>query len=494
MNLCAEDVVSGLESKIAEKVGPQRFNVWFKNATRFDFTEDYLQVSAPNQFIVEWIERHFADPIAEAAREVHGRDFVLGFAIDPTLAKKLTKKQPDRQVDYVANNPERMAREQKRNGWLYAVPQLKGKLEAFVVGPSNRLAYTAACHVVEAAASHYNPLFVHGGCGLGKTHLLQAIGNALRDRRPELKWRYVTGEEFTNDYVYAIKARETDAFHARYRNLDVLIIDDVHFLANKRATQEEFLHTLKAIDATGKQIVLASDTHPKLIGHFSESLVSRFLSGMVVRIESPDVEVRTGVLRQQARRLQVDIPESVIHHIAEHFRANIRELEGALLKVVASAQLNGRAVTLSIAERAVRDLVRQTAPVIMLSDIESVVAIFFGLTPADLHTSRKSRTIALARGMAMYLARKHTDMSFPEIGRFMGNKNHSTVILACRRIKKLLEGEQIVRWATPAGQKEQCIAQLLTELEEQCCYNNTPPTRSQGISTRRLPALAAAPA
>ncbi len=469
MITCATDAVSLVESRVAEKLGPQRFNVWFKNATRFTVTEDYLRISAPNHFVGEWIERHFADVISEAAREVTGREFTLCFAIDPALAKGLGKKQPDRQVDFIANNPERLAREHRRSGTLSAAPNLKGILENFVVGESNRLAFAAASHVVATPSNQYNPLFVHGGCGLGKTHLLQGICNGLKERHPDLRWRYVTGEEFTNDYVYSIKARETDAFHSRYRNLDALIIDDVHFLANKRATQEEFLHTFKAIDAAGKQIVLASDAHPKMIGHFSDSLVSRFLAGMVVRIESPDLDVRANVLRQRAKRLKVDVTDAVIMHIAENFRANIRELDGALLKVVAQAQVTGQPMSLSLAERAIRDLVRQTAPVVMLSDIESVVAIFFGLAPADLHTSRKSRTIALARGIAMYLARKHTDMSYPEIGRFMGNKNHSTVILACRRISKLLQDNAMARWMTPAGQKEQNLAVLVDELEEQCC-------------------------
>jgi chromosomal replication initiator protein len=465
--VCAQDAVSQLESRIADKVGPQRFNVWFKNATRFTFTEDYLRVSAPNHFVSEWLERHFAEVISGAAREVTGNDFTLSFAIDPALAKGLGKKQPDRQVDFAANNPERLARQKKRSGVAPSSPNLRGKIEDFVVGPSNRLAYAAASHVIESPAGEYNPLFIHGGCGLGKTHLLQAICNALKERHPHLRWRYVSGEEFTNDFVYAIKAHEEDAFRSRYRDLDVLVIDDVHYFANKRATQEAFLQTFKAIDGAGKQILLASDAPPKMIGHFSESLVSRFVAGMVVRIDSPDLEVRTNVLRRRAARLKVDIADNVIMHIAESFRANIRELEGALLKVVAHAQVIGQPITLSLADRAIKDLIRQTAPVVMLSDIESIVAIYFGLTPADLHTSRKSRTIALARGIAMYLARKHTDMSFPEIGRFMGNKNHSTVILARRRISKMLQANISVRWMTPAGQKEQNLAILMDELEEQ---------------------------
>lgn len=480
MNVCAEESVLQVEARIADKVGPQRYNVWFRNATRFTFTGDYLRVSAPNHFVGDWIERHFSDVISEAAREVTGREFTLNFATDPGLAKSLGKKQPDKQVDFVANNPERLAREQRRSGSSPPAPQLRGRLDNFVTGESNRMAFAAISQVIENPANHYNPLFLHGGCGLGKTHLLQAVCNGFSQRHPNLRWRCVTGEEFTNDYVYAVKSRETSAFHKRYRELDALVIDDVHFLANKRATQQEFLHTFKTIDAAGKQIVLASDAHPKLIGHFTDSLVSRFLSGMVVRIESPDLAVRAGVLRQRAKRLKVDISEPVIMHIAENFRANIRELEGALLKVVAQAQITNQPITRSLAERAIRDLVRQTAPVVMLSDIESVVAIFFGLAPADLHTSRKSRTIALARGMAMYLARKHTDMSFPEIGRFMGNKNHSTVILACRRISKLLQANAMARWMTPAGQKEKNLAELLDELEQQCCGQPAAPVREVG--------------
>ncbi|UCE59117.1 MAG: chromosomal replication initiator protein DnaA [Phycisphaerales bacterium] len=469
MSVCAEDALGKVESQLAEKLGPQRFNVWFKNATRFDFTDNYLRVSAPNPFISDWIERHFSEVITEAAREVTGNDYTLSFAIDPELARGLGKKQPDRQVDFIANNPERLARQQKRPALDTAGPAipLKGRIEDFVVGPSNRLAQAAASSVIEQPAADFNPLFIHGGCGLGKTHLLQAICNGISEHHPQLRWRYVTGEEFTNDYVYSIKAHEENVFRTRYRALDVLVIDDVHFFANKRATQEEFLHTFKAIDAAGKQIVLASDAPPKMIGHFSESLVSRFLSGMVVRIDSPDVEVRAGVLRRRAERMKVDISDRVIMHIAENFCANLRELEGALLKVVALAHLTSEPITLGLADRAIRDLIRQTAPVVKLSDIESVSAIFFGLTPADLHTSRKSRTIALSRGIAMYLARKHTDMSYPEIGRFMGNKNHSTVILATRRISNMLQANATVRWLTPSGDREQNLATLVTDLEEQ---------------------------
>lgn len=467
MTVCAENPVARVEARIAEKLGAHRFNVWFKNATAFSFTDHHVRVSTPNPFVGEWIERHFSNAISEAIHEVTGSAHSLSFVIDPELAKGLGKKQPDRQVEYVATNPERVAREQKRTGSLPVTPILRGTLGDFVVGASNRLAHAAATSVVENPGSAFNPLFIHGGCGLGKTHLLQGICNGVREKHPDLSWRYVSGEEFMNDFVYAVKAREMNTFHARYRQVDVLVIDDVHFLANKRATQDEFLHTFKHIDAAGKQIVLASDAHPKMIGHFSESLTSRFVAGMVVRVESPDFEVRAGVLRRQAQRLKVNVAEPVIQYIAENFAANIRELEGALLKVVALSRITGEPLTLALAERAVRDLVRQTAPVVMLSDIETAVAIYFGLAPADLHTSRKSRTIALSRSTAMYLARKHTNMSFPEIGRYLGNKNHSTVILACRRISRMLKDNATVTWNTAGGLQENNLGTVIAELEEQ---------------------------
>ncbi len=467
MAVCAESPVALVEARIAEKLGAHRYNVWFKNATGFAFTDHHVRISTPNHFVGEWIERHFTDAIAEAVVEVTGSPHTLSFVIDPQLAKGLGKKQPDRQVEFVATNPERMAREQKRTGSLPVTPILRGTLGDFVVGASNRLAHAAATSVVEKPGGAYNPLFIHGGCGLGKTHLLQGVCNGIRENHPDLTWRYVSGEEFMNDFVYAVKAREMNSFHARYRQIDVLVIDDVHFLANKRATQDEFLHTFKHIDAAGKQIVLASDAHPKMIGHFSESLTSRFVAGMVVRVESPDFDVRAAVLRRQAQRLKVSPGEPVIQYIAETFCANIRELEGAMLKVVALSQVLGEPLTLALAERAVRDLVRQTAPVVMLSDIESVVAIYFGLAPADLHTSRKSRTIALSRSTAMYLARKHTKMSFPEIGRYLGNKNHSTVILACRRISRMLQSNALVTWNTAGGLRENSLAVVIAELEEQ---------------------------
>jgi len=335
-----------------------------------------------------------------------------------------------------------------------------------VVGSSNQLAYSAAQTVVAEPRTHFNPLFIHGGCGLGKTHLLQGICNAVVQNRPETKFIYASSEEFTNQFVLALKMGKLDAFRQRFRQTDLLLIDDVHFLASKKATQEEFLHTFNAIDMASKQVVMASDAHPKMIGQLSESLVSRFIAGMVVKIDPPVFETRCAILRQRAGEMQKQIPDPVIEYIAEHLCANIRELEGALLKVVAYASLSRSPIGLEMAREALEDHIARTDPIVHLSDIEAVVSTFFGITPADVHSSKKTRTISLARSVAMYLARKHTSMSFPEIGRFMGNKNHATVILACRKIKHLIENKELsVIWETPLGRREMDINSVLGKLE-----------------------------
>jgi len=462
-----EQAAAKLEERIAEQVGPQRFKVWFKGSTNFAFADGVVNVGVANQFVGSWIERHFSDVIRDAAAAVTGRSLDIAFTIDPSLAKGVRKKQPDSQVAFASNNPERMAREQKRIGTPPPLPPLKGRFGAFVVGETNRLAYSTAMSVAETPASQFNPLFVHGGCGIGKTHLLQAICNRLQEKHPDESCRYISGEDFTNQYVYAVKTQQLDSFRRCYRSIGVLVIDDVHFFSNKRGTQTEFLHTFNAIDAAGKQVVMASDAHPKMIDRLSDSLVTRFVSGMVVKIDAPDFATRAEVLRRQATRMGRDVPEPVVQYIAEHCQTNIRELEGALLKLIALANITDKPITRSLAVQGLQDLIHRTTRIVRLSDIESVVAIYFGLSPADLHTSRKSRTIALARSIAMHLARTHTDMSFPEIGRFMGNKNHSTVLLACRRVATAIENDARVRWISGRGEQERRIKEVLAELEEQ---------------------------
>ncbi len=450
---------------LAKKVGQQRYKIWFKNTTRFMVEDNYVKVGVPNLFVGGWIESHFNDQVCEAIKDVSGKPMKVIYTIDPELFGSQRRRQLDSQAESVSRSTNPTAQRRSR---LTPRPkqELRLKLDNFVVGPSNQLAHNAARAIVHEPRTHFNPLFIYGGCGLGKTHLLQGVCNAVGDQRPGTKFVYVSGEEFTNEFVLSLKMGRLDAFRQKFRQVDLLVIDDVHFLAHKKATQEEFLHTFNAIDTAARQVVLASDAAPKMIGHLTEGLVSRFISGMVVKIEPPDFETRCRILRQRSLEMHKEIPEPVISYVAENVKANVRELEGALLKLVAYAALSRNPVTLTLARESLEDHITRTDPIVHLSDIEAVVTTFFGITPADVHSSRKTRTISLARSFAMYLARKHTSMSFPEIGRFMGNKNHATVILACRKINNLLKSKaQSVSWNTSGGRREMNIEDLLEKLE-----------------------------
>jgi len=339
-------------------------------------------------------------------------------------------------------------------------------LDSFVVGPKNQLAFNAAKTVVDAEQSPFNPLFYHGGYGVGKTHLLQGICNAVWKGRPRAKWLYVSAEDFANQYVLALKTQKLDAFRRRFRQMDVLAIDDIHFLASKKAMQEEFLHTFNTLELAGKQLILASDAHPKMIGNLCEKLVNRFVSGMVVKIDPPAFETRCKICAQRATAMKKIIPKSVIQYIAEKMHTNVRELEGALLKVIAFASLSNEKICLPMAQEVLADHISRTDPIVHTSDIESAVATFFGVTPADVHSSRKDRTVSLARSFTMYLARKYTKMSYPEIGKLMGNKNHATVILACRKIEDFVKRNAQVKWNGPAGNRLEKARNVLDQLIE----------------------------
>ena len=469
MTVETQEVTDRIRQRIAELVGTQRYKVWFKNSTRLTCSSGFLKVGVPNHFIGGWIENHFADAIASAANNVLGHEAQISYAIDPDLFRQLRKSELNSQADFIEKNAGRAVRRSSAGGFEAdrRPRRLRGRLEDFVIGAPNRLAHTVAMEVVEHPTVQSTPVFFHGGCGVGKTHLLHGIANALADRDAGVRCRYVTGEEFTNEFLGALRQRTVDAFRHRYRSLDVLIVDDVHFIANKKATQEQFLHTFNTIDSAALRIVLASDAHPKMISDFSESLVNRMIAGMVVRIDRPDLETRCEILRRKAAAMHQGVPETVVQYIADKVKTNVRELEGCLIKLVAFASLLKSPITPALARQALEDHLAKTRKIITVGDIELTVATFFGLTPADLHSSRKSRTIALARNVAMLIARERTDLSFPEIARLMGNKNHTTVLLACRRMRKILDDNGEVTWQSAAGPQSSPLRALIERLEQQ---------------------------
>ncbi len=462
---CARtDPTDAVLEVVHRRIGTQKFNAWFKNAAQVSVENEDVKVDAANPFIAGWIESHFAEDLAAASREVTGRQRRVTVSVDPTLSGRLRGRQLDVQANLVNRGTAGTARRK-----LAPASKLRYKLEDFVTGTSNKLAYSAALSVAQNSKVTFNPLFIHGTCGVGKTHLLQGICNAVAQNNNgrKLTWKYITAERFTNDFVQGIRYKKTDAFRKTYRRLDLLVIDDVHFLAAKKATQEEFLHTFNTIHGADKQIVMASDAHPRLLGKLTEQLVSRFLSGMVVRIDPPDRTTRIKILRRLALKMKLPAPRDVVEYIAMHIHGSVRELEGALVKLSALAKLAGEPVTLDLTRDVLADHLVRTDSAVTLGEIETVTSAFFGITPADIHSSRRTHTVSLARAITMYLTRRHTRMSFPEIGQFTG-KNHSSVVLAVQRVEKMLaENHHSCRWMTPAGPKTMPTKTLLKMLVEQ---------------------------
>ncbi len=452
------DAVSEIERRLEEKIGQRRIQMWFKNSARMCIDGRHLRIRVPNNHVRGWIENHFSAQLRTIASDTLGRETDLTFEIDPELLKTeiiIEKKENRNPTAAVPPATPRLRR------------KLRNSLENFIVGPGNELAYNAIQSIASKVSSPFNPLFIHGGCGLGKTHLLQGLCNALSDQHPNVTWHYVSGEEFTNQFIVAVRTGALDTFRRQYRNVDVLVIDDVHFLANKRATQEEFLHTYNAINAAGKQVVMASDAHPKLIGQLHNSLVDRFISGMVVHIDLPDATTRATIIRAKAQQLGHALPDAVVQVMARGITGNIRELEGAILKLFAYASLCNKPIGMEIAEKIVREFGGMDRADIRISTIEDKVADYFSVSVNDIQCSKRTRTVALARAVAMYLTRKHTALSFPEIGKSMGNKNHSTVILACKKVEQLLSSQQQVSWDAADRLLTRSISTVISDLESQ---------------------------
>lgn len=448
--------VCAIQDHVARRIGANRYRTWFGGSTDFQLDGDRLDVSVANAFIGNWITTNFMDALLTATRDVVGGE--------PHVAVRVNDVRPAE-----AGTPARARLTVSPT--LRALPPpdtptaMRRELEDFVVGPSNELAYSVATAVARAPGHAFKHIVIHGGCGLGKTHLLQGLCNAVARRHPTLQWCYLSGEEFTNEYIYAVKSNRLDAFRKRFRNVDLLAIDDIHFLANKRGTQDEFQHTFDAIDASGKTVVLSSDTHPRSITELSEKLVNRMIAAMVVRIDPPDLQTRREILRRRARTMLVTLPDEVLDFVARHVTRNVRELEGTLYKLAAVASLIKEPLSLDLARRAVEDYV-STMRAPDADSIERMVAAHFGVTRDALHSRSRDRNVTTARGIAMYLIRKHTRMSLPEIGRHLGNKQHSTVLMAVRRIDEGLARDGAVTWKTPAGPRSVPARELLEELEQ----------------------------
>ncbi len=437
-----------LRAAVAKRVGESKFGLWFGEGVRLGVDGDSLEVAVPNSFFREWIQGHYARNLIEAAEAVAGRPLSLSFKVqaeaEPPLGdvvepSRSVEERPTASPPTTITIPKAPLPPPDRPR---AQTRPARRLDDFVVGPCNRLAHAAAGEMALSAGASFNPLVIHGSIGLGKTHLLEGIGAALRARHPGLNVVHLTAESFTNGFLDAMRAGSLAAFRARYRNAGALIVDDVHFLAAKRATQDEFLHTFNALIAAGAPIVLAADQHPRLIPRLTDELATRFLGGMVVKLEAPDPATRRAILKAKALARGVDVPEAVLSYVAEPLRSSVRELEGALHSLIAHATLTGKRLDLNLARTALRDTIRHTAQAVALKDIERAVCGLFQLDAEALRSDSRARAVSHPRMLAMYLARKHTGAAYSEIGRFFGGRNHSTVISAEKKVVGWLRDEQ----------------------------------------------------
>ena len=414
----------------------QLFNVWVRPLQAVE-NDGVLRLLAPNRFVVDWIRQNLYDRIGELLRADVGADATL----PPQVLVEVGSRPAEAPV---AESPkpgsQRPARVQPSVMGARVNPDFT--FDNFVEGKSNQLAKAAARQVADNPGTAYNPLFVYGGVGLGKTHLMHAVANAMKATRPQARVAYVHSERFVGDMVRALQHNTIADFKQAYRTLDALLIDDIQFFAGKERSQEEFFHTFNALLEDRQQVVLTCDRYPKEVAGLEERLKSRFGWGLTIAIEPPELETSAAILMSKAQGAQIELPEEVAFFIAKRIRSNVRELEGALRRVAANAQFTGRPITLEFAKEALRDLLALQEKLVTVENIQKTVAEYYKIRVADLLSKRRSRSIARPRQMAMALAKELTNHSLPEIGDAFGGRDHTTVLHACKRIKELREVER----------------------------------------------------
>ncbi len=421
-------------SVLKERLGSRNHETWFHGTRGINIQNGAITVSVPNKFCKEWIEDKYRSLIREAVDAAGSKELDVEFVVQE--GELITEEAPEAPPVEI---------KQEKPGFLsYGESPFNPRytFDSFVVGPSNRFAQAASLAVAESPARAYNPLFIYGGVGLGKTHLMQAIGQALLQKNPNAKILYISSERFTNQLITAIQNRTTLSFREKYRNLDALLIDDIHFIAGKEATQEEFFHTFNTLYDAHRQIILSSDRPPKEIQALEERLVSRFEWGLVTDIQKPDLETRIAILRKKIEMNRVSVPEEALLFIAEKVTSNIRELEGALMRVVAYSSIFEKEITSGLAKEVLKEMLLEEEKRVTVDLIQKKVAEHFDIRIQDMKVKRRSKAVAYPRQIAMYLVREMTDHSLPEIGEFFGGRDHTTVLYAHQRIQKELKGNQ----------------------------------------------------
>ena len=448
---------SAVLERVRREINRQQFETWFRKVDLLKMDEDLIEIGVPSLFFKEWLTSYYLDVLHGAIRSVTGHSPAVEFVVlegmeatpenvTPEVVNRSPAiRQPARPIWVDAGNGSDMGGLRTSHRYPNFLSDIllndHYTFDNFVVGPPNRLPHAAALAVSEQPATAYNPLFLHGSVGLGKTHLLQAICHALVSRRKDLRVLYLSCETFTNQFIDAVKSGNPKNFRYRYRHVDLLLIDDIHFLARKDQTQEEFFHTFNTLYNQSKQIVLSSDSPPKEIPTLEERLVSRFKWGLVAEIEPPDFETRMLIVKRKATIRGHQLPDDVCEYIADNFTANIRELEGAVLKVLTTAELHGERVDLPVTHKVLRSLITPSKTKISVERIIGVVTEYFNVRQTDLQSKKRTKTIAFPRQVCMFLARGLTNHSLEEIGGYFGGRDHTTVLYAMDKIAKLKDSD-----------------------------------------------------
>ncbi|MBI4706753.1 MAG: chromosomal replication initiator protein DnaA [Candidatus Omnitrophica bacterium] len=412
------------QEHIRSKIGETAFATWIAPLKASPKENNSLYLEAPDIFFKEWVEKNYKELIHEAVGNISAGIEIIFAAAQAQQAQNnatiIPAYQPKIQESPAHNNL-----------------NSRYTFENFVIGSSNRQAHAYSLAVAESPAKTYNPLFIYGGVGLGKTHLIQAICHHIKQKaKDSSKICYISSERFTNELIDAIQHRSTASFRQKYRNVDVLVIDDIHFIAGKESTQEEFFHTFNALHDAHKQIIFCSDRPPKEIDKLQDRLVSRFSWGLTTNIEPPDLETRVAILKKKIEREPVTVPDDVVFFIAQLIKTNIRELEGALIRTIAYSLLEEKPITLELTKEVLKDLLKEPKKLITIDFIAHCVSEEFGLTLQDIKTKKRNKNIVFPRQIAMYLSRELTDLSFPEIGSYFGGKDHTTVLHSFNKIKE----------------------------------------------------------
>ncbi len=414
-------------SVLKKSLSVPTFETWFKPVELASETDETVVLKMPSEFAKEWLETKYLSLIESTLSDIRKKPTKVEFIVE----KKKAAPAPKITVGDLTLNK-------------------SYTFDHFVVGNSNRLAYAASLAIAKNPGKTYNPLYIYGGVGLGKTHLLQAIAHYILKNFPTLKIVYSTTEKFTNEVIYAIQnaqnnRRLIDQFHKQYRTVDILLIDDVQFLAGKERTQEEFFHTFNTLHDAGKQVVLTSDCPPKEIATLQKRLTTRFEWGLVADVQPPDFETRVAILKKKAELEGIQASDEVMFYIAKHIYSNIRELEGALVRLVATASLANEEITFEFTKRALSDIIYPTKEPITMKKIQKVVTDYFNIPEKSLKEKKRSQNISIPRQIAMYLSRELTDASLPLIGKEFGGRDHTTVMYACTKIKKEIEKQETMQ-------------------------------------------------